>query len=472
MAILNGTAGADSLQGGWGDTVNGEAGADTLVGGGNTILNGGDGADLLLSSGGDRLTGGAGDDRYVVRGASEDVSIVASGRDVVEIESRGSVNIQGGSGVEVYVERAGFFMMTGGLSFTSLAYGGGYARWSLGVGQDVVELSAEAGAPAAVRLGLVLSNFEPGNSGDVLNLVDYLDALTNWTPGLNPFATGYLRLAVGGFQNLGSTLFVDFDGGGDNWTSLAEIIEVAPGALTARNFAGYDPGGAPLQGFSIQGTDQNLAWQTGAVDNDVIYGGVGADTLMGLSGGDVLRGAAGQDLIRGGDGADSILGGEAFDDLHGNWGEDTVRGGLGGDWVVGGQGNDMLYGEDDHDVVYGNLGNDTQEGGVGNDWVRGGQGSDSISGGAGDDYMAGDRGADTISGGAGADLFHTFSGAGLDRVLDFNAGEGDRVNVLAGSSYTLRQEGADTIVDMGGGDQMVLVGVTLSTLPAVWIFTS
>jgi len=85
--------------------------------------------------------------------------------------------------------------------------------------------------------------------------------------------------------------------------------------------------------------------------------------------------------------------------------------------------------------------------------------------------VAGDRGADTISGGAGADLFHTFSGAGLDRVTDFNAAQGDRVNVLAGTTYTLRQDGADTIVDMGNGDQMVLVGVDLAALPAGWIFT-
>jgi Ca2+-binding RTX toxin-like protein len=86
--------------------------------------------------------------------------------------------------------------------------------------------------------------------------------------------------------------------------------------------------------------------------------------------------------------------------------------------------------------------------------------------------MAGDRGNDTISGGAGADVFHTFGAAGLDRVTDFNAAEGDRVNLLAGTTYTLAQAGTDTLIDMGGGAEMILVGVTLSSLPSGWIFES
>ena len=50
------------------------------------------------------------------------------------------------------------------------------------------------------------------------------------------------------------------------------------------------------------------------------------------------------------------------------------------------------------------------------------------------------------------------------------AAEGDRVNLLPGTAYTLSQQGADTLIDMGGGHQMVLVGVTLSGLPNGWIF--
>jgi Ca2+-binding RTX toxin-like protein len=209
----------------------------------------------------------------------------------------------------------------------------------------------------------------------------------------------------------------------------------------------------------------------GGAAADVISAGEGADTVVGGAGDDRIEGGGGRNYLRGEEGHDSLLGGSEFDDLHGNVGHDTVSGGDGDDWVVGGQDHDLLYGDAGSDVVLGNLGNDTVRGGEGSDVVRGGQGDDLIRGDAGDDYVSGDRGADTIYGGAGADLFHTFSGAGLDRITDFNAGEGDRVNVLAGTTYTLRQEGVDTVVDMGNGDQVVLVGVTLSTLPAGWIFT-
>jgi serralysin len=93
-------------------------------------------------------------------------------------------------------------------------------------------------------------------------------------------------------------------------------------------------------------------------------------------------------------------------------------------------------------------------------------------GGAGDDWLSGDRGDDTITGGVGADTFHTFAEAGIDRVLDFNIGEGDRVMLDPGTVYTVSQVGADTVIDMGSGNQMVLVGVTAASLPEGWIFGS
>ena len=213
------------------------------------------------------------------------------------------------------------------------------------------------------------------------------------------------------------------------------------------------PGGTPTQG-----DDQLQA----SAANPEIHALGGNDTINGALVGDYLRGDEGDDLINGG---------RAFDDINGNMGNDTAHGGLGDDWVVGGKDNDSLTGDEGADIVYGNLGDDTLEGGPGNDLIRGGQGNDVLRGGDANDWLSGDRGSDTVSGGAGADIFHTFAGAGLDRVLDFNLGEGDRVAVDAGGSYTLSQVGADTVIDFGAGDQMVLVGVTLSTLPPGWIFT-
>jgi Ca2+-binding RTX toxin-like protein len=215
------------------------------------------------------------------------------------------------------------------------------------------------------------------------------------------------------------------------------------------------------------GRDHDLV--EGGSGNDTVSGDAGDDTVMGGQGDDVVLGGEGTGYLRGGEGGDFVQGGSGFDDAHGNQGNDVVRGGGGDDWVVGGQDHDALFGDEGGDLVLGNLGNDSLEGGEGADIVRGGQGDDIVSGGAGDDWISGDRGSDVLTGGAGADVFHSFSGAGIDRVTDFSQADGDRVNLLAGSTYTVAQAGADVVVDLGGGDQLVLTGVQLTSLTSGWI---
>jgi Ca2+-binding RTX toxin-like protein len=220
-------------------------------------------------------------------------------------------------------------------------------------------------------------------------------------------------------------------------------------------------GGEVIANGVLTGTVLNEHFNTDESVREVHAGG-GDDTIIA---------ATQQDVIRGDDGNDSIQGAAGFDDINGNKGNDTIDGGTAGsDWLLGGQGDDSITAHHDQNQIYGNLGNDTLHGGDGGDIVRGGQGDDVIVGGAGKDFISGDRGNDTITGGAGADIFHSFSGAGIDRVLDFNAAEGDRVMLDPGTAYTVRQVGADTVVDMGSGDQLILVGVQLSSLPAGWIF--
>jgi serralysin len=55
-------------------------------------------------------------------------------------------------------------------------------------------------------------------------------------------------------------------------------------------------------------------------------------------------------------------------------------------------------------------------------------------------------------------------------VLDFNLSEGDRVQLDPGTVFSVSQVGADTVIDMGAGDQMILVGVSMSSLTGPWIF--
>ena len=208
---------------------------------------------------------------------------------------------------------------------------------------------------------------------------------------------------------------------------------------------------------------------TGTAARDTIYGGGADDRILAGGDNDTIVDSSGANYLRGEDGDDLIRGGFDFDDIHGNIGADTAFGGAGDDWVVGGKDNDSLAGEAGADIVYGNIGNDTVSGGAGADTVRGGQDNDVLWGGDGADWLSGDKGDDTLDGGAGADTFSSFGDAGLDRINGFNFAEGDRIRLDPGASYTFAQVGADVVVTLWGGGQVVLAGVSLSTLGDGWI---
>ncbi|HEY8617455.1 sialate O-acetylesterase [Phenylobacterium sp.] len=245
------------------------------------------------------------------------------------------------------------------------------------------------------------------------------------------------------------------------------------------NALSFDTVGLPMQGDTLHYAPEGYRmigaeyfrllsmWRGGGA---TLAGSGANDTLMGGGGDESISGGAGLDYLRGGAGRDVIAGGDAFDDVHGNEGDDTASGGVGNDWVVGGKDNDWLYGDAGDDIVYGNLGDDVCDGGVGADLVRGGQGNDVLYGWSGNDWLSGDRGDDTLTGGSGADIFHSFGDAGVDRIVDFARWEGDRVQLDPGTTWRVEQQGADTVVVLGGGGRVVLVGVDSATLGGDWLF--
>jgi Ca2+-binding RTX toxin-like protein len=101
--------------------------------------------------------------------------------------------------------------------------------------------------------------------------------------------------------------------------------------------------------------------------------------------------------------------------------------------------------------------------------VRGGQGNDVVQGGAGNDFVAGDLGLDTLTGGAGADVFYSFGSGGADVITDFDRAEGDVIQLEAGSSWSAAQRGADVVVSIGGGAELLLNNVSLASLTNGWI---
>jgi Ca2+-binding RTX toxin-like protein len=293
---------------------------------------------------------------------------------------------------------------------------------------------------------------------------DYVINLTGQDGGGGTLGDPILRLHDAG----GAQLAVNDDA--DSWTFDSRLV-VHPAAsgtfyVEAGSLGDFNSGSFTL---SVQA---GVAVSTPG--NDVMVAPAGGGTLMAGAGDDTITADAAltaQTYLRGEDGDDVVNGGGGFDDINGNQGNDTIHGAGGDDWVVGGKGDDSQTGDAGNDIVWGNLGNDTLDGGSGNDQIRGGQGDDSLSGGSGNDFISGDRGNDTESGGPGADIFHDSQDAGVDKVLDFNYAEGDRVMLDPGTTYTVSQVGADTVIDMGGPNQMILVGVTLASLPTDWIFS-
>jgi Ca2+-binding RTX toxin-like protein len=115
----------------------------------------------------------------------------------------------------------------------------------------------------------------------------------------------------------------------------------------------------------------------------------------------------------------------------------TLYGEDGNDTLIGGTGNDILYGCNGNDTLKGNDGNDQLSGGDGNDVLYGGTGNDTLLGGIGNDTLEGDGGIDVLTGGKGADVFLYRPGdfncgniaASRDVITDFNAAEGDKIDI-------------------------------------------
>ena len=99
-----------------------------------------------------------------------------------------------------------------------------------------------------------------------------------------------------------------------------------------------------------------------------------------------------------------------------------------------------------------------------------------IDGGAGDDTITGSRGNDMLTGGTGDDLFVFKPGGSFDIITDFTAGAGtpDKIDLraFAGSGINglndllahASQIGADTVLDFGNSDVLLLKNVTKGDL--------
>jgi len=235
-------------------------------------------------------------------------------------------------------------------------------------------------------------------------------------------------------------------------------------------------------------------------DDNPLSGTEFADTINGLAGDDNIFGLGGNDTLNGGDGVDTLRGGDGDDILNGDAGNDNFFGGAGADMFNGGEGADRVFYNDAAAGIIANFinptlntgeaagdtynsiesitgsnfddvitsGNDDNDlvGLGGDDVLIGARGRDRLFGGAGEDRLLGGSGNDDLFGGAGADEFVIQSGAGSDRIFDYEVGV-DVIQYIAGpgdiSDLTIEQVGANTRITSIVG-VLTLFGTTAADL--------
>ena len=113
----------------------------------------------------------------------------------------------------------------------------------------------------------------------------------------------------------------------------------------------------------------------------------------------------------------------------------------------------------------------------GGDDLRGGNSDDMLDGGDGEDILSGGMGDDTLTGGSGDDTFTFFGNVenGDNLLTDFDTGAGSEdvirlvgfgeafdefADILAAAS----QVGLNTVIDLGGGNSIILTDTVIADL--------
>lgn len=452
---LSGGSGNDSLSSGRSnDTLDGGAGDDTLLGGtGLDTIIGGTGVDTVSYS--DR-TGGVSVNLFsntgVTGGALNSGGFYAGG--FVEDQLSSIENITGSAFGDRLVGASGGSVLSGLAGADRISGANGNDTIIGGLGIDTLE----------GRGGIDTVDYSSFTSGSVnVNLINGT-AFSGGTVGSTGFYSGGTAEDIlSGFENIIGTSFGD------------RLI----GATTALSVIDGRGGSDAIFTFS---------------SSDLIFGGDGNDTISSAQNFDTIFGGAGDDLINAGTGFDTIDGGTGVDtaDYSDRTGGVSVNliegvartagvlnssgfysGGFNEDSltsieaVLGSAFDDRLVGLSDAATrLDGRGGNDRISSFAGNDILLGGVGKDTLEGGSGNDQL---------TGGEDVDTFHFAFGDCLDTITDFEVGlgSGDVVRLAGfGSAFDTFAEvlaaasdnGGNTTIDFGGGDQLVLVGVLVSGL--------
>jgi len=458
--ILSGARDNDTVFGGLGDDVlEGEEGNDTLHGGlGNDVLSGGDGDDWLSGGvGNDVLDGGDGDD-VLLGGAGNDTIDGGAGFDDIQ-GGNGDDILAGGGAPQSYVT---FDRVDGGAGDDIITSQGGPAHLIGGPGNDVLR-SEDSGASV---FDFTFANYADSPSAIVANLTG-APAM-----GLGAFevADGYGTVdTLDGIHVLVDSAFDDQVFVDAAWTtSFGNFLEVRLSEGDDHvEFTNVDTARVSFQSAG-GGVIADLGTGT-ATDVNLLDSFIGNDTFTGANS---LRGSAFDDELYGSDGP-------GFERLRGSAGNDLIDGGLGADRIEhfdspagivvdlsAGMTFDDGFGTQDMLTSI-----EQVAGSEFGDSIRGDAGFNVILGFGGDDVIEGGGNVDVMLGGDGDDTFVVAPGAGVDQVNDFVAGAGtdDALDLTAyglGAAPVGVQAGLNTLIDLGGGDTVILVGVVAVNLHA------
>src|SRR5687768_6221681 len=291
MALINGTAGHDTLEDTTAsDTINGFAGNDTINGGrgGTDVVDGGDGRDsvqFMTATSAVFVDFVAG---TVTGGGSGTTSFTN-----IEKVVTGDFNdrLTGDGAAQNLTARAGMDTLWGAGGFDTL--------WG-GAGADTF-IFRETGSANADNIG----DWTSGSDTLLLDgaVMTALGASGDFTTGDARFwasSTGTAQDADDRiiYNSTTRQIFYDADGNGSGAAQLIATLQT--GATLVATDIAVEGGSGP-------------APMVGTGGNDSLTGTAGDDTINGLSGNDTITGFAGNDLIDGGAGRDSLYGGEGND---------------------------------------------------------------------------------------------------------------------------------------------------------------
>lgn len=455
-------AGASITGDGHANSITTHLGNDTLVGnGGDDILNGGAGADVMK--------GGFGNDIFYVDNTADlvfenngegsdtifsSVSYSLAGRfvETLTLTGIGNTDAIGNGQANTLNGNDGNNNLTGGSGDDILNGRAGNDRLDGGSGADIMAGGADDDTYIVDNTGdQVIENANEG--------YDTIVTIKSLTLGANIEAA---RLtSVGNLNLTGNELDNALTGGSGNNTLDGGLgADVMTGGKGDDTYYVDNTGDSVVENAN-EGTDKIISSVTYSLAGRVVENMTlsGADNIDATGNGlaNTLNGNVGNNTIDGGFGADAMAGGKGDDTyIVDNVGDTVAEGSAGGIDLVKSSVSFNLAGQQIENLT---LTGSSAISGTGNGLAN------ILIGNGAANTLNGGYGADTLSGKGGADSFVFSSASGADTVTDFSTVQGDMINVNAythGAVHAafIHQVGADTTIDLGGGNIITILNTT------------